>query len=293
MWEAVKRLILLISCNMCCPWINPSVARREAVLETFFAFFNLLLFYSGKIIVEFCLWSCNSSKQQKVLFKLKPYHSCSFLFETGDRGDTINLPGMPGLKGEVGVPGLTGINFTVDLWMYFFHILKFPEEGRRSFVWAFDGSWTCVLMTAPGEVHLFFIEINMCYIYLFNRKYHYSSKHHHLQLQSTFLYNFFCYWWQKEHYQAMIIEDWIAKSRRFRIELLGNVLKFPCTCSPLEHQCHIPQNLGSTFKTKFSDHLARRLFMLPDYVSTLTRRMSLCGKTRTHSVAEFTLCLFA
>lgn len=91
----------------------------------------------------------------------------------------------------------------------------------------------------------------------------------------------------------MIIEDWIAKSRRFWIELLGNVLKFPCTCSPLEHQCHIPHNLGSTFKNKFSDHLARRLFMLPDYVSTLTRRKCLCGKTRTHSVAKFTLCLFA
>lgn len=40
---------------------------------------------------------------------------CSFFLETGDRGDTINLPGMPGLKGEVGVPGLTGIHFTVTL----------------------------------------------------------------------------------------------------------------------------------------------------------------------------------
>lgn len=45
---------------------------------------------------------------------------CSFLLEIGERGDTINLPGMPGLKGEVGVPGLTGINFTVAL-----HVLLF------------------------------------------------------------------------------------------------------------------------------------------------------------------------
>lgn len=54
----------------------------------------------------------------------------SFLFEIGDRGDTINLPGMPGLKGEVGVPGLTGIIFTVALWMYIFSHTKVPR-GRE------------------------------------------------------------------------------------------------------------------------------------------------------------------
>lgn len=36
--------------------MDKSVARREAVPDTFFAVFNLLLFYSTKIIVaDFCL----------------------------------------------------------------------------------------------------------------------------------------------------------------------------------------------------------------------------------------------
>lgn len=43
------------------------------------------------------------------------------MLETGEQGETINLPGMPGLKGEVGVPGLTGINFTVALYVLLSH----------------------------------------------------------------------------------------------------------------------------------------------------------------------------
>jgi len=60
----MNRLILLLSCNMYCPWINTSMAGRAAVLETLcFSFFNLIVFFSRKIIItEFCLGSYNSFK---------------------------------------------------------------------------------------------------------------------------------------------------------------------------------------------------------------------------------------
>lgn len=61
---------------------------------------------------------------------------CSFLLEIGERGDTINLPGVPGLKGEVGVPGLTGTNFTVVLFVLLFTYLS-PQQKEEALTMGF------------------------------------------------------------------------------------------------------------------------------------------------------------
>lgn len=87
----------------------------------------------------------------------------------------------------------------------------------------------------------------------------------------------------------MIIEGEIAKSCRFWIELLGNVLHFPV------HAAHL--NISVIFHIIWGVLLKTSLMIIwPEdcsCISTLTRRMSLCGKTRAHSVTKFMLCLFS